>query len=99
MYTIDRKKVISFCQALIEHGKEFTWGCSARTDCVDDELIALMAEAGCRGIFFGIETGSNRMQSVINKKLDLAEAWARIQCADQHGIDMAVALIIGFPEE
>jgi hypothetical protein len=99
MYTIDRKKVVAFCEALLDSGGGFAWGCSARTDCIDDELIALMAKAGCRGIFFGIETGSERMQRVINKKLDLAEARERIRCADRHGIDTAVALITGFPEE
>ncbi len=99
MYTVDRKKVVAFCEALLECGEEFTWGCSARTDCIDDELIGLMAKAGCRGIFFGIETGSPRMQYVVNKRLDLVEAMERIRCADGHGIKMAVALIIGFPEE
>jgi radical SAM superfamily enzyme YgiQ (UPF0313 family) len=99
MYTVDRKKVVAFCQAIIESGEKFTWGCSARTDCIDDELIALMASAGCRGIFFGIETGSQRLQQVIHKKLDLAEALKRIECADRHAMHMAVALIVGFPEE
>ncbi len=99
MYTVDRKRVVEFCEALLASGASYTWGCSARTDCVDDELIALMAEAGCRGMFFGIETGSQRMQEVINKKLDLEDAWQRIRTADRHGIDTAVALITGFPEE
>jgi radical SAM superfamily enzyme YgiQ (UPF0313 family) len=99
MYTVDRKKVINFCEALLEHGGRFTFGCSARTDCIDDALIALMAKAGCVGIFFGIETGSSRLQSVIKKNLDLNEARARIRCADQHGIKTAVALICGFPDE
>jgi radical SAM superfamily enzyme YgiQ (UPF0313 family) len=99
MYTINRNKVVEFCEALLESGEAFTWSCSARTDCVDDGLIALMARAGCEGIFFGIETGSPRMQKIINKKLDLAEATRRIQCASNHGITTAVALITGFPEE
>src|SRR4051812_4382240 len=58
-----------------------------------------MAEAGCRGIFFGIETGSVRLQKVIRKNLDLGEAVRRIECADKHGIKTAVALIVGFPDE
>jgi radical SAM superfamily enzyme YgiQ (UPF0313 family) len=99
MYTIDRKKVVAFCEAILQSGEKFTWGCSARTDCIDDELIALMAQAGCTGIFFGIETGSQRLQHVINKKLDLSEAVKRIECADRHGVKTAVALIAGFPEE
>jgi radical SAM superfamily enzyme YgiQ (UPF0313 family) len=100
MYTVDRKKVVAFCDAILESGeKPFTWGCSARTDCIDDELLELMARAGCVGIFFGIETGSQRLQHVIHKKLDLAEAVQRIACADRNGIKTTVALIAGFPEE
>jgi len=99
MYTIDRKKVVAFCEAILDNGEKFTWGCSARTDCIDDELIELMARAGCTGIFFGIETGSQRLQHVINKKLDLSEAVQRIACADRNGIKTTVALIAGFPEE
>ena len=99
MYTIDRKEVVAFCTAIVSSGEQFTWGCSARTDCVDDELLALMARAGCTGIFFGIETGSQRLQRVINKKLDLVEARSRIAAADRNGIHTTVALIVGFPEE
>lgn len=99
MYTIDRKKVVAFCEAILASGERFTWGCSARTDCVDDELLELMARAGCTGIFFGIETGSQRMQHVIHKKLDLSEARERIASADRNGINTTVAFIVGFPEE
>ena len=99
MYTIDRKKVVAFCDEILGSGEKFTWGCSARTDCIDDELLQLMASAGCTGIFFGIETGSQRLQHVINKKLDLDEARQRIAAADRNGIQTTVALIAGFPEE
>src|SRR4029077_11031668 len=71
----------------------------ARTDCTDDALIALMAKAGCRGIFFGIETGSARLQILIKKGLDLDDARTRIECADRHGVAIAVALICAFPDE
>jgi radical SAM superfamily enzyme YgiQ (UPF0313 family) len=99
MYTIDRKKVVAFCEEILASGEKFTWGCSARTDCIDDDLLQLMASAGCTGIFFGIETGSQRLQHVINKKLDLNEARQRIEAADRNGIKTTVALIAGFPEE
>lgn len=99
MFTVDRKKVIAFCEALLETGEKFTWNCSARTDCVDEELIALMSKAGCRGIFYGIETGSSRMQTVIKKRLDLSEAIRMIRCNNKNRIKTAVSLITGFPEE
>ncbi|HYX53772.1 MAG TPA: radical SAM protein, partial [Candidatus Limnocylindrales bacterium] len=99
MFTVDRKRVVAFCEALIESGEEFTWGCSARTDCIDEKLIALMARAGCRGIFFGIETGSRRMQKIIDKGLELNDSAERVRSCDKHKINTAVSLMAGFPEE
>lgn len=99
MFTVDRKRVVAFCEALLESKEEFIWGCSARTDCVDEELIALMAKAGCRGIFFGIETGSRRMQKIIDKGLELNDSAERVRSCDKFKINTAVSLMAGFPDE
>lgn len=99
MFTVDHKRVVAFCEALLESKEEFTWGCSARTDCIDEELIALMARAGCRGIFFGIETGSRRMQKIIDKGLELNDSAERVRSCDKFKINTAVSLMAGFPEE
>lgn len=99
LFTIDRKRVVEFAEALLESGSIYQWGCSARTDRVDDELLALMAKAGCVGIFFGVETGSSKLQRVIDKGLDLGTAGDAIRSATAHGMKTAVGLITGFPEE
>jgi radical SAM superfamily enzyme YgiQ (UPF0313 family) len=99
MFTVDRRKVADFCEAMLMCGKEFRWSCSARTDCVDEDLIRLMYGAGCRGIFFGLETGSTRMQKIIEKDLDVAEAARAVEWTTSHGIKTTVATITGFPEE
>jgi hypothetical protein len=99
MFTVDRKRVVAFCEAVLACGERFEWGCSARTDCVDEELIALMSRAGCQTIFLGVETGSGRLQRLIGKNLDLPEAARMIRCTDSHHIATTVSLITGFPEE
>ncbi|HEY7318007.1 MAG TPA: radical SAM protein [Candidatus Binatia bacterium] len=99
MFTVDRRRVVAFCEAMIAAGEKFTWSCSARTDCVDEPLLELMAHAGCRGLFFGIETGSARMQTTIDKHLDPTRAREILDAAERLGIGTTVSLIIGFPEE
>ena len=104
MFTVDRKRVVAFCEALLECKRKdpedaFIWGCSARTDCVDEELIELMSRAGCRGIFFGIETGSKRMQKIIDKGLELNDSAERVRSCDKFKINTAVSLMAGFPDE
>src|SRR5262249_17742176 len=79
--------------------EKFYWRCSARTDCIDEDLIALMSKAGCRGIFFGIETGSARMQKIIDKGLELNDSAERVRSCDKFKINTAVSLMAGFPDE
>jgi radical SAM superfamily enzyme YgiQ (UPF0313 family) len=99
MFTVDRNRVAAFCEELIGRGESLRWRCSARTDCVDEELLALMARAGCTGMFFGIETGSQRLQAVIDKNLDLAESRRVLQAADRLNVETTASLITGYPEE
>ena len=99
MFTIDRRRVAAFCQAMIESGEHFTWSCSARTDCVDGELLEMMARGGCGGIFYGVEVGSPRMQKIINKNLDPQRAKDVIDDTERLGMRSTVSLITGFPEE
>ena len=99
MFTVDRRRVIDFCRHLIDSGETFEWSCSARTDCMDDEQLDVMAASGCVGIFFGVETGSKRMQRIIDKDLDPDRARVIVERADRLGIATTVSLITGFPEE
>lgn len=99
MFTIDRKKVVGFCEALAGSGEKFSWSCSARTDCIDEELIETMAGSGCRGVFFGIDSGSEKIQAILNKGLNLDDAASRIRSTTRRGITTTVSLITGFPEE
>lgn len=99
MFTVDRRRVVAFCEVMIASGENFTWSCSARTDRIDDELVDLMGRAGCRGIFFGVEAGSERMQKLIDKHLDPYWAERVIDVTERAGIGSTVSLITGFPEE
>lgn len=99
MFTVDRRRVAAFCEAMISSGEGFTWSCSARTDCVDEHLLELMARSGCEGIFYGVEVGSKKMQKAIDKHLDLERAEEIIYATERLGIRSTVSLITGFPEE
>ncbi len=98
-FTVCRDRAVAFCEAFLESGEQFRWTCSARTDCVDGDLLELMAKAGCTGVYFGIETGSTEMQRAIGKNLDLDQALAAIRCADGCQMGSTVSLITGFPDE
>ena len=61
-FTVDKRWARAFCDAMIGRGPPLAWGCSTRIDCVDPELLTLMAKARCDSILYGVETGSPRLQ-------------------------------------
>jgi radical SAM superfamily enzyme YgiQ (UPF0313 family) len=99
MFTVDRRKVLAFCEAMQASGDGMRWDCSARTDCLDEELLDVMAAAGCNSLFFGIESGSPELQRRMGKHLDLGEARHMIASASRRGITTTVSTIVGFPGE
>lgn len=97
LFTVDARRVRAFCEEIAPRG--YTWTCSARTDCVDDALLATMREAGCTAIYYGVETGSPRLQPLVGKHLDLDLYHPRIETSLRLKIDTTVSFIIGYPNE
>lgn len=99
MLTASRNLVMQLCNRIIERGIDIEWSCSARTDCVDRVLLEAMHAAGCRNIYCGIETGSQRMQKVVNKNLKLDTVFPMMDICEELGMSVTASFIGGFPEE
>ncbi|HEY7335215.1 MAG TPA: radical SAM protein [Bryobacteraceae bacterium] len=97
LFTVNRHKVAEFCHAVA--GRGYTWKCSARMDCVSQELLELMGAAGCRSIYYGIEAGSERMQKISKKHLDLRLFAPTLDFTARAGMSATVSFITGYPEE
>ena len=97
LFTVNRRKVLEFCDAI--EGRGYTWKCSARQDCVDPQLLERMQAAGCRSIYYGIEAGSERMQAISKKRLDLGLFDPILDCTQKLGMSATVSFITGYPEE
>ena len=97
LFTVNRHKVQAFCREVAGHGHR--WHVSARADCVDDELLEQMADAGCVGLYLGIETGSKRMQKTCAKRLDLDLVAPTLDTCERFGIATTASFITGYPEE
>lgn len=99
LFTVDRKWVLDFCEKLWASHLNITFTISSRTDTIDEEQIHWLAKAGCRDIYFGVETGTEEMQKAILKHLDLKQARRVITLAADAGIGTTVGFIAGLPGE
>ena len=97
LFTVNKRKIVEFCDAVKD--RNYRWRASARVDCVDDELLHKMADAGCAGLYFGIETGSARMQQISKKRLSLDLVEPTLSLCEQLGIETTASFITGYHEE
>jgi radical SAM PhpK family P-methyltransferase len=90
------KKIL---RMMIQKQYGFRWNCFYRSDHGDEEVIELMAEAGCEGVFLGTESGSDTVLEVMNKSARRADYLRAIPQLKKAGIITYSSMIIGFPGE
>ena len=96
--TLDRAWLNGLMDAIEARGGGFTWGCATRVDRVDDELLRRMAETGCRGIQFGIESGAQEILDSV-KGIRKEDALAAVHSAVGAGIAVSCSFMIPFPDD
>lgn len=99
IFTANPQWLHAFCDRLQAEKLEVTWSCSARVDTVDLQLLRHMADAGCRAIFYGVETGSRRMQRHIRKNLRLEKVLSTVDATIDAKMSTTLSFIAGFPTE
>lgn len=99
LFTVNSAKITEFCKLIMSKGLDIEWYCSSRTDTISKELINIMHDAGCYKILYGIETGSPRMQRLINKNLNLERCESIVKYTLEKGMKVVASFIYGLPEE
>ena len=99
LFTANKSRVLQFCHTIQSESIAIRWNCSSRIDCIDHEMIDNMVSAGLVAIYYGIETGSPRMQTLINKKIDIDDARDIVQYSIKKGVAVTTSFIYGFPQE
>ncbi|MBW2060012.1 MAG: radical SAM protein [Deltaproteobacteria bacterium] len=98
-FGLKQEDTINLCQELIRMNLDFRWCCQTRADAVDPELLALMKEAGCALIHFGVETGSPRLLDETNKKISLNQIRTSLDHCHRLGMATACFFLFGLPGE
>jgi len=95
----NKTEMVENCNQIKNAGLDVVWGCNARIGTYEKDDFNVMFNAGCRWMFFGVESGSETIQQEIQKGIALKKVVETINnCADA-GIIPVTSFIIGFPDE
>jgi len=70
-----------------------------RTKGVGPDIIKMMKDAGCRSIIYGMETGSEKMLQVMEKRVSLEDNYNAMRWTIEAGLYTSPQLVIGMPGE
>jgi len=99
LFTVNREQVIGLCKLMIDQKINLRWTCNSRVDYVDEEMLTLMAQAGCWLISWGLESGNEQILKHARKGAYPEKAVNSLTIAHKVGIKNWGYFIIGLPGE
>lgn len=99
-FTLNYERVVQFCTELMRKDIKIHWACETRVDTLtNEELVELMSAAGCRALYLGVESGSQRILDILNKNITVPQIKNVIRLCKKYNIRTYCSLITGVPGE
>ena len=96
---LDYANLDKFCILLIRNKQQFTWEVFAKAKNLDSGLLLKMKKAGCTKLYFGIESGSQKILDAMNKGIDISEVKNILISCSRAQIKSCCSFIVGYPLE
>jgi radical SAM superfamily enzyme YgiQ (UPF0313 family) len=98
-FTINHNRVIDLCNLLIKNDIKISWACECGINTLNENIIQLMSQAGCKAVYLGVESGSQKMLDIMNKKITLKNIYHISKILKKYEINRYFSMIVGLPGE
>jgi radical SAM superfamily enzyme YgiQ (UPF0313 family) len=99
-FNLNKRRVFEICDEIIKRNmKKLKWFANIRADRMDEGEAKIMKEAGCEGVSVGVESGSQKVLDLANKKLKVSDAARTVKILKTAGIKQYASFIVGLPGE
>ena len=99
-FTASPKNVIALCRQMRKEKIDMEWICEGRVDRCSYDMLWEIAKAGCRILYFGIESANQRILDYYDKRITPEQSEKAVRKARRAGVDVIVgSFIVGAPDE
>jgi anaerobic magnesium-protoporphyrin IX monomethyl ester cyclase len=99
-FLLQSSRIQAICEGIRSRGLEFRWGCEGRVDSAAVGQFAIMKQARCETLAFGIEAGTQKTLDRLGKRQTLEQVESAVRQARQQGIARLHGFfVIGSPGE
>jgi hypothetical protein len=94
------RRMAAIADALVKQRANVNYQLFARFERgFDQDLAAKLVRSGCLYVFFGLESGNDRVNRLMRKGVEVAEARRIVGCCAAAGLNVVVSSIRSFPTE
>jgi len=99
-FTLNLRRIVQLCRQMRREKLDIEWFCDSRVDNCKQEVFKEMAKAGCRLLYFGVESANQRILDYYKKGIRPDQTRRAVKWARKAGIDIIVgSFIVGAPDE
>ncbi len=98
-FTLNRSHLINVCDTMIQRGITSAGNVYLASTLWTRKLHSKMKQAGCIRVFFGIESGNNRVLALMKKQITIQQAHQAVYNAKKAGLQVGAFFIVGYPGE
>jgi anaerobic magnesium-protoporphyrin IX monomethyl ester cyclase len=96
---IDRRWVRRWHDAVLDLDAAIPFECLSRVDLLDEELVRLLQEVGCKRVALGTESGSQRVLDAMSKGTTVEQIRQAAAICRKAGIETYFYMMVGYPGE
>ena len=98
-FTVDQPRTEALCNEILKRGLKIEWNCGTRVDMLTKDLLVKMKDAGCISVWFGVESGSQKVLDVMKKGITPELTTKVFGWVRELGLKPIPNVILGFPGE
>ncbi len=96
---VSKKWVLAWRDEVIRSDAVIPFECLTRVNLVDPEIMGAFKDMQCRKIYFGAESGSQKVLDAMDKGIKVEDIYYAADLAKRTGIETYYFMMVAYPEE
>jgi radical SAM superfamily enzyme YgiQ (UPF0313 family) len=99
VFTINHRWLFELEDEIRRRALKFNYECITRADRMNEDVVRALASTGCRRLWIGSESGSQRILDAMSRRVRIEQVQAMTRLAQHHGIQVGMFIMLGYTGE
>jgi radical SAM superfamily enzyme YgiQ (UPF0313 family) len=99
VFTVSHKWLAAFAAEMQKRKLNLNYECITRADRMNEEVIQLLKASGCKRVWIGAESGSQKIIDAMDRRVAVGQVQEMIRMCNSYGIETGTFIMLGYPGE